>query len=60
MFSFCSELSDVGEPVVIYYAALPFTHVEDGLAPGQGVECPHGAAAIRRAQALALRENGCY
>jgi hypothetical protein len=31
----------------------PFTPIEGGLAPGQAVECPSGAAAIRRAQALA-------
>ena len=38
---------------MIYYVALPFTPIEDGLAPGQAVECASGAAAIRRAQALA-------
>jgi hypothetical protein len=38
---------------MIYYVALPFTHIEDGLAPGDAVECPNGNAAIRRAQALA-------
>jgi len=38
---------------MIYYVALPFTHIEGGsLAPGQAVECPHGNAAIRRAQAM--------
>jgi len=38
---------------MIYYVALPFTPVEEGgLAPGQAVECPSGAAAIRRAQAM--------
>jgi hypothetical protein len=37
---------------MIYYVALPFTHVEGGLAPGQAVECPHQAAAIRRAEVL--------
>jgi len=34
---------------MIYYVALPFQNVEGGLVPGQPVECPHGAAAIRRA-----------
>lgn len=38
---------------MIYYVALPFTRIEGGLTPGQAVECPSGAAAIRRAQALA-------
>lgn len=37
---------------MIYYVALPFTAIEDGLAPGQAVECPSGAAAVRRAQAM--------
>jgi hypothetical protein len=41
-----------GEPVMIYYVALPFQNVEGGLVPGQPVECPHGAAAIRRAEAM--------
>ncbi|MGA8614368.1 MAG: hypothetical protein WB760_22380 [Xanthobacteraceae bacterium] len=38
---------------MIYYVALPFTRIEDGLAPGQAIECPNGPAAIRRAQVLA-------
>ncbi|MFY9692987.1 MAG: hypothetical protein WA776_15915 [Xanthobacteraceae bacterium] len=38
---------------MIYYVALPFTHAEAGLTPGQAMECPSGAAAIRRAEALA-------
>jgi hypothetical protein len=34
---------------VTYYVALPFVRLENGaLAPGQAVECPHSAAAIRR------------
>jgi hypothetical protein len=37
---------------VSYLAALPFISVDGGLAPGQVVECPGGAAAIRRAQAM--------
>jgi hypothetical protein len=41
---------------MIYYVALPFVRVEGGLAPGDAVECPHAAAAIRRAEALAGRE----
>jgi hypothetical protein len=38
---------------MIYYVALPFVRVEGGLAPGEAFECPHAAAAIRRAEALA-------
>ena len=41
---------------MIYYVALPFTRVEeDGLAPGEAVECPNAASAVRRADALARR-----
>jgi hypothetical protein len=42
---------------MIYYVALPFVRVEGGLAPGDAVECPHAAAAIRRAGTLASRET---
>lgn len=38
---------------MVYYVALPFTRIEGGLAPGEVVECPHGAAAIRRAHTVA-------
>ena len=41
---------------MIYYVALPFVRVEGGLAPGEAVECPHAAAAIRRAQAMSGHE----
>ena len=42
---------------MIYYVALPFTPVEGGgLALGQVVECPHAAAAIRRAEAMSRDE----
>jgi hypothetical protein len=40
------------EEAMIYYVALPFQKIEGGLAPGQAMECPHGAAAIRRAHAM--------
>jgi hypothetical protein len=40
-----------------YFVALPFVRVEGGLAPGEAVECPHAAAAVRRAEALAARET---
>jgi hypothetical protein len=41
---------------MIYYVALPFVHVDGGLTPGAAVECPHAAAAIWRAEALAGKE----
>ena len=41
---------------MIYYVALPFVRVDGGLAPGEAVECPHAAAAIRRAQAMSGNE----
>ena len=40
-----------------YYVALPFVRLENGsLAPGQAVECPDSAAAIRRADAISRSE----
>jgi hypothetical protein len=43
--------------MVTYYVALPFVRLENGgLAPGQAVECPHSAAAIRRADAMSRNE----
>jgi hypothetical protein len=42
---------------MIYSVALPFLRVDGGLAPGEAVECPHAAAAIRRAEALAASET---
>jgi hypothetical protein len=42
---------------MIYYVALPFTPEEGGgLAPGQPIECPSGAAASRRAEAIARHD----
>ena len=40
---------------MIYFVALPFVRVEGGLAPGEPVECPHAAAAIRRASDVRSR-----
>jgi len=37
---------------MVYCVALPFVRVDGGLAPGEAAECPHAAAAIRRAQAM--------
>ena len=41
---------------MVYYVALPFIAVESGLAPGEAVECPNSAVAIRRAQAMAFNQ----
>jgi hypothetical protein len=41
---------------MVYYVALPFVRVDGALAAAEAVECPHAAAAIRRAEALAARE----
>jgi len=38
---------------VTYYVALPFLRTEDGMAAGQGQECPTASAAIRRAETMA-------
>jgi hypothetical protein len=37
---------------VTYYVALPFVRTEDGIAAGQGQECPSEMSAIRRADAM--------
>lgn len=42
---------------MIYYVALPFTDIEGGLAPGQAVECPSGAATVRRARAMSCDKS---
>ncbi|MGA8610131.1 MAG: hypothetical protein WB760_00150 [Xanthobacteraceae bacterium] len=41
---------------MIYYVAMPFAPADDGLAPGQAVECQSEADAIRRAQAMSRDE----
>jgi hypothetical protein len=38
---------------MVYYVALPFVRLDGGLAPGEAIECPHAAAAVRKAEALA-------
>jgi len=43
---------------VIYYVALPFVASDDGLAPGEPVECVNPNAAVMRAEALS-RKQGC-
>jgi hypothetical protein len=43
---------------VTYYVALPFVLADDGLAPGEAVECPSANSAVMRAEALSLKP-GC-
>jgi hypothetical protein len=38
--------------MMIFYVALPFVRVEGSLAPAAPVECPHAAAAVRRAEVM--------
>ena len=42
---------------VTYYVALPFLVGDDGLAPGEPVECFNPNAAVMRAEALSRREG---
>jgi len=37
---------------VTYYVALPFLRTEEGIAAGQGQECPTEISAIRRADSM--------
>jgi hypothetical protein len=37
---------------VTYYVALPFIRTEEGIAAGQGQECPSEMSAIRRADSM--------
>lgn len=43
---------------VTYYVALPFVVADDGVAPGEAVECLSANAAVMRAEALS-RKPGC-
>ena len=43
---------------VTYYVALPFVLADDGVAPGEAVECTSANAAVMRAEALS-RKPGC-
>jgi hypothetical protein len=42
---------------MIYDVALPFARIDGGFAPSEAIECPHAAAAIRRAEAM-CRNDG--
>ena len=37
---------------VTYFVALPFIRTEEGIAPGEAQDCPHEAAACRKAEAM--------
>jgi hypothetical protein len=43
---------------VTYYVALPFVPSDDGIAPGEAVECLSANSAVTRAEALS-RKPGC-
>ena len=42
---------------ITYYVALPFVVADDGLTPGQAIECLNPNAAIMKAEALSRREG---
>jgi hypothetical protein len=42
---------------VTYYVALPFMIADDGVAPGEPVECFNSNAAVMRADALSRKES---
>jgi hypothetical protein len=44
-------------PEVTYYVALPFFASDDGIAPGEAVECFNPNAAVMRAEALSRKDG---
>jgi hypothetical protein len=42
---------------ITYFVALPFVAADDGVAPGEAVECFSARAAILRAEHLSRREG---
>jgi hypothetical protein len=42
---------------ITYFVALPFVAADDGVAPGEPVECLSASAAILRAEYLSRREG---
>jgi hypothetical protein len=40
---------------VTYYVALPFVAAEDGIAPGEALECFNPSAAVMRAETLSRK-----
>lgn len=43
-------------PEVTYYVAVPFVASDDGIAPGEAVECSNPNAVVIRAEALSPKE----
>jgi hypothetical protein len=43
-------------PEITYFVAMPILLADDGVAPGEAVECTSANAAIMRAEALARKE----
>jgi hypothetical protein len=44
-------------PEVTYYVAQPFVASDDGIAPGEAVECFNPNAAVMRAEALSRKDG---
>jgi hypothetical protein len=44
-------------PEVTYYVALPFVASDDGIAPGEAVECFNPNATVMRAEALSRKDG---
>ncbi len=44
---------------ITYYVALPFVATDDGIAPGNPVECPSAHAAVSRAELLSRAHGNC-
>ena len=42
---------------VTYFVALPFVAADEGLAPGEPVECFNPTAAVMRAEALSRKQG---
>jgi hypothetical protein len=42
---------------ITYFVALPFVATDEGIMPGEPVECPSASAAILRAEYLSRREG---
>jgi hypothetical protein len=42
---------------VTYFVALPFVSADDGVAPGEAVECLSASAVVLRAEYLSRREG---
>src|ERR1700726_71496 len=56
-FVHASSQSGFGMAEVTYFVALPFVAADDGVAPGEPVECLSPNAAVMRAEALSRKEG---